>query len=519
LKIISLLLQGSKEWHAHRAKHFNASDAPAMMGCSKYKTRQQLIHELVTGSTKEVDSFTQQRFDRGHETEAAIRPHIELMICEDLYPVVGVSEEHPKLSASFDGLTMDNQHAFEHKLWNEALAASVESGAIADDPAYYWQMEQQILVSGCESVVFTVSDGTPEKCVTFEYEAVPGRAEQLIAGWNQLEEDMKNYQANSAAFDIQPEGNAPDQLPALRIELSGLVTASNLPQWREKAIAIFKGINKDLQTDEDFANADKTVKWCADIEERLAAAKQHALSQTQSIDELFRAVDDISAEARRVRLDLDKLIKARKEARKTEIIQEASMAFSAHIATINASIKPLVMPSIPADFAGATKQLKSFSSMKDKVNGELARAKIEASRVAALIRINQASLRELAADYTFLFADAQQIILKPNDDLNNLIKQRITDHLEAQAKKALADKIAAEVKQEEKPAPAVAVINASAGIVQAIKTVGSNPSQKRLSAALAEWAESNGLSDKQSTELAELLSRFGVNIFEIVVAA
>jgi len=316
-----------------------------------------------------------------------------------------------------------------------------------------------------------VSDGTPDKCVKFEYEAVPGRAEQLIEGWKQFEEDLKNYQVTSAAFDVQPEGKAPDQLPALRIELTGLVTASNLQEFRDKAIAVFKGINKDLQTDEDFADADKTVKWCADIEDRLKAAKQHALSQTQSIDELFRAVDDISAEARQVRLDLDKLIKARKESRKAEIIQEARLALSAHIATINASIKPLVMPDVAADFAGATKQLKSFSSMQDKVNGELARAKIEASRVADLIRTNQASLRELAADHAFLFADAQQIILKPNDDLKNLIKQRITDHLEAQAKKALADKIAAEAKQEEKPAPAVAVINAPAGIVQAIKTV------------------------------------------------
>jgi predicted phage-related endonuclease len=40
---------------------------------------------------------------------------------------------------------------------------------------------------------------------------------------------------------------------------------------------------------------------------RLEAAKQHALSQTASIDALFRAMDEISAETRRVRLDLVKL--------------------------------------------------------------------------------------------------------------------------------------------------------------------------------------------------------------------
>ena len=38
------------------------------------------------------------------------------------------------------------------------------------------------------------------------------------------------------------------------------------------------------------------MKWCADVESRLAAAKEHALSQTATIDELFRTIDDISAE-------------------------------------------------------------------------------------------------------------------------------------------------------------------------------------------------------------------------------
>jgi len=36
------LKQGTKEWHEHRNKHFNASDAPAMMGASPYKTRNRI---------------------------------------------------------------------------------------------------------------------------------------------------------------------------------------------------------------------------------------------------------------------------------------------------------------------------------------------------------------------------------------------------------------------------------------------------------------------------------------------
>ncbi len=57
---------------------------------------------------------------------------------------------------------------------------------------------------------------------------------------------------------------------------------------------MFSAINTDLQTDQHFADAEKTVKWCGEVEERLEAAKQHALSQTETIDALFRTIDEIT---------------------------------------------------------------------------------------------------------------------------------------------------------------------------------------------------------------------------------
>lgn len=49
------LIQGTPEWLAYRAGHFNASDAPAMMGCSPYKTRAELLREVHTGIAPDVD--------------------------------------------------------------------------------------------------------------------------------------------------------------------------------------------------------------------------------------------------------------------------------------------------------------------------------------------------------------------------------------------------------------------------------------------------------------------------------
>ena len=57
------LVQGSDEWKAFRATAFTASDAPAMMGVSKYKTRDQLLAEKFTGISPPVDDHMQKIFD------------------------------------------------------------------------------------------------------------------------------------------------------------------------------------------------------------------------------------------------------------------------------------------------------------------------------------------------------------------------------------------------------------------------------------------------------------------------
>ena len=99
------LIQGSRAWLQYRASHFNASDAPAMMGCSPYKTRAELLREMHTGVVPEVDIATRKRFDNGHRAEALARPLAEGLIGEPLFPVVG---SQGRLAASFDGLERRN---------------------------------------------------------------------------------------------------------------------------------------------------------------------------------------------------------------------------------------------------------------------------------------------------------------------------------------------------------------------------------------------------------------------------
>lgn len=438
-------LQGSPAWLAYRKEHFNASDSPAMMGCSSYKTRSQLLHEMHTGLAPEVDAGTQRRFDEGHRIEALARPLAEKIIGEELYPVVG---SLGKLSASFDGLTMLEDIAFEHKTLNGELRAVFDDmGTISPEyreqqsgkllpRMYRLQIEQQCFVSGCEKILFMASTWDANDVLVEEhhcwYFPDPDLRKQLVGGWEQFSADLAAYTPPEVAA-AKPIGRTPETLPALRIEVTGMVTASNLQEYKEHALAVFGGINKNLETDADFATAESTVKWCADIEDRIKSAKAHALSQTASIDELFRTLDDIATESKATRLELDKLVKARKEQIRADIVKEGVLKFSEHIATQNQRLGKPYMPQITTDFPGVIKGKRTIDSLREAVNNELVRAKIAANEVADRISLNMATLRELAGEHAFLFADTAQIVLKQPDDLAALVKMRIAEH---QAKEA-----------------------------------------------------------------------------------
>jgi hypothetical protein len=241
-------------------------------------------------------------------------------------------------------------------------------------------------------------------------------------------------------------------------------------------MAVFDGINTNLDSDEDFADAEKTVKWCADVEDRLAAAKTHALSQTADIDELFRTIDDITAEARRKRLELDKLVKSRKEEKKTEVVTGARIALGQYIADLNDMLGKPLMPGISADFAGAIKGKKNFDSMRDAVNTLLAAAKVDANMVAERIQANLAILKEHES-FGFLFSDVQVIALKQPDDLKLLVESRISNYRAAEAAKTAAaeEARAAKRKQEEEAARIAADAAVKAAAQQTPQPVASQP--------------------------------------------
>lgn len=461
------VLQGSAEWLAARANHLTASEAPIALGVSKYTNRTELLHQKSIGTEKEVDAFTQNLFDQGHAAESLARGFAEEIIGSDLYPITAtLSVDGLDLLASLDGATMDEDVIWEHKLFNADLAADVRTGML--HPHYTVQMDQQLLVSGAKKCLFMTSDGTPENMAWCWYAPSQEKFDALIAGWKQFARDLETYVPQ--VIEEKPIGQMPETLPALHIELSGVVKHSNLRDFKAHALAVFAGINRELTTDQHFADAEKTVKWCEDVESRLKAAKEHALSQTQSIDELFKTIDDIGAEARRVRLDLDKLVTKRKAEVKDSIIAGGRKKFADHCAALvdDLGLGDVRLEVAAPDFVAAAKNKRTMASLHDAIDTALSNGKIAADAAARDLRAKLDWYKPHGEEYGFLFRDLQTLIQKPAEDFQLAVTTRIEQHKQAEAEKA---KVATAAPPVVAPAPI-----AAKSVQVAAPWVGTTPS-------------------------------------------
>lgn len=259
-------VQGSPEWLKLREEYFTASNASTMLGLSPYKTRKALLTEHKTGKVKEVSSFTQNLFDRGHDTEALARDIIERREFTLLpTPVMSIEHDGLKLLASFDGLC--EKFAFEHKLFNEKYR-----DAIPLDNKF--QLEQQLLISGVEYVIFVSSDGTEENWIEHKYYSDADIRNQLIEGWKQYAKDLAEF------------------VPGNEVDLSGNGFFSSYAKDYEKTIAQIKELEEKAkwykEQMEEMANGDNVI--CNGLK-MFKTEKDGAISYAKAIKELCPDAD------------------------------------------------------------------------------------------------------------------------------------------------------------------------------------------------------------------------------------
>ncbi|MEJ5125814.1 YqaJ viral recombinase family protein [Comamonas sp. MYb21] len=443
------LTQGTPAWHAHRAAHFNASDAPAMMGCSSYTSRSELIRRLATGIVPEVDAATQRRFDAGHQFEDLARPDAELIVGEELAPLVGTNG---KYSASFDGLTLMGETAWEHKSLNDRLRdAMTPSATGADLPLEYQvQMEHQAMVAETvERTLFLASkwvvnrstgEWVCEEQRSCWYTPNPDLRAKIVAGWAQLEQEVAAYQPEAEAPQPAPESKLRDALPVLRLDAKGEITTSNLDEFKAGALARINSINTVLETDQQFAEADDDAKWLRGVSEAMKQAGKRVRANMQSVDEALTVLEQLDKLATTKALDLEKRVKSEKDARKQTLVLQAQQDLDSHTAALNQRLDNNWLPRLAGGFAEVIKGLKSLDSMREKVAVALTNAKVDANALADQLRANRKHLMQDSGDWITLFPDFATVGAKASEDFQALAALRIGQHQAAEAKKLEAQR-------------------------------------------------------------------------------
>jgi len=517
-RTIHNLLPGTPEWHTFRVDHYGASEAPAMIGCSPYKTRSELIRERATGIKPDVDAFTQKRFDDGHKYEALARPLAEAIIGMDLYPVTA---SLGKMSASFDGLSMCETVVWEHKTLNDQIRACETA---ADLPLVYRvQMEQQVGIVSAEKALFSATRWDDAGNLLEEkhlwYTPDLALRAQIITGWEQFEVDVANYAPQEI---IEPAKAAPlADLPVVTVQVRGELAMCNLDAVTPLFDKFLAEAKIELITDDDFALAAEQAKTGRTAAKQCKLTAKAVVDQMQSIAAVTRTLEDYATKFDAMALIQEKAVKEQKDARRAAAKLERDRAYADYIATLEAGIAPIRLVLSDAgkpQFTEAMKNQRTLSSLYNKLDTELSRAKIAASQAAADISAKLSWFNANVGEHRGLFADLQQIIGKAAEDFQLVVNTRIEKHQAEQAAKAeamraqiaaqerakaeaaAAEKLAAERKADADRAAAEHAERDRAA-AESKRQMEERPAQitaNRQTAALAEQGHLTDLADAQS---------------------
>lgn len=177
MRTIVKLVQGSPEWHAHRAQHRNASETGIVMGDSPWQTPYQLWEQRTGRRQSSVNAA----MARGTALEPEARAAYEALTGHVMQPLVLVEGDY---SASLDGLTFDGELLVEIKCPVKGKASILwQQVASGEVPAHYaWQMEHQFMVSKASKGHLYVFDG--QEGLLLEVSPCPERWPAIQKAWD-----------------------------------------------------------------------------------------------------------------------------------------------------------------------------------------------------------------------------------------------------------------------------------------------------------------------------------------------
>lgn len=176
--------QGTPEWLAWRQRGLGASDAPTVMGRSKWSTPYGLYrHKIGLDPGPKMNPA----MARGIRLEPKARAAYEKHTGNVMVPMVLESVEHPILRASLDGLEANGKTILEIKCPGKEAHLLAVHGMVPEN--YVDQVQQQLYVAGAEVAHYWSFDGEEGALVVVypDPERIKAIIEESTRFWERVE--------------------------------------------------------------------------------------------------------------------------------------------------------------------------------------------------------------------------------------------------------------------------------------------------------------------------------------------
>jgi hypothetical protein len=227
----------------------------------------------------------------------------------------------------------------------------------------------------------------------------------------------------------------------LDIQISGKIKSSNFLIWKDSLLKQIRSTNLKLITDNDFAIATQDAKALKKAEKIIEEAKIKAIAQTEEIQSLFNALDEISYQARNSRLNLERQVRAKKKRIKNELITDAIEEVHNYIAG-----KPKIFCQLDNSshlqrhqYESVIKGKHKISSVENALKHLVKNQKNKIDDRNTQVLSNFALIKKIPSDDKVLFQDVNYLVALPESELQLTIDNRIVKLSEQKAQKIAAD--------------------------------------------------------------------------------
>ena len=168
-----------------RRNFVGASDAPAIMGVSPWKTAYQLWEEKV--GIRE-SNFTSKAMQRGIDMEEEARMSFEEQTGIFVFPQRIVNEHHSWMVATLDGMDLKGENVVEIKCPGKIDHTCAMDGVIPEK--YIPQLMHQMIVACVTSIYYFSYSPSSSKILQLEYDPAYSKVllDKEIQFWNNVQE-------------------------------------------------------------------------------------------------------------------------------------------------------------------------------------------------------------------------------------------------------------------------------------------------------------------------------------------